>query len=943
MSALLDSARLAAVAASGIEPQVSATEPSLVRAVVLARRLLAAPYAFVSIIDDAHVHVCAADGFAPGMSVPHAQSICPAVVESGAPLLIRDVSVDPRWSAHPACAGGVAAYAGVPLHAADGQVIGTLCAGDVVAREFGDEDASALAALAASIETELRLRAERRALRESEARFRDVTGTIQEVFWVIGADRTVLYVSPAFEELWGRPCSELVGGSPARVLDFVHEDDRVHAQVAFMSGWHAPGVVTYRMVRPDGTVRWIEDRFGPVRDEHGKVVRVVGAASDVTARRAAEDRLRDSERRFRTIIESASSPVAIVDAEGTIVYASPAHERVLGWSREELEGASCFARIHPDDVPLVQELVGRIAQEPGASVDFCARHLDREGRYRTMIASAKNLLEDPAIGGIVVNSRDVTAQALAEEALRESEARHRMLFEASPVPMWLFDVESLRFLAVNDAAIVRYGYSREEFLARTILDIRPPEDREATIALARTPASRLRSSGIHRHLWKDGTVREVEVTIHDVELEGRPARMVLALDVTERLRAEAALRESEAALRQSQKMEAIGQLAGGVAHDFNNLVTAIKLHAELLLESFEAIDPRREDVDEICRAATRASSLTRQLLAFSRKQLLKPRILDPNQTITDVARMLGRLLGEHISIKTDLARDLGSVLADPGQLEQVLVNLAVNARDAMPAGGTLRIATRNVQLGGEDTVEGATGAHVSIEVEDTGIGIDPAIMPRIFEPFFTTKELGRGTGLGLSTVYGIVKQSGGQVTVRSTVGHGSTFRIYLPISASSSRSVRPSEGRASGGHETILLVEDETGLRVPTRRILEREGYEVLEAANGREALERAEHFPRPIDLLITDAIMPEMGGAELIAALRGKRPGTRVLMVSGYSEDVLLRRDEAVQFLAKPFQSSDLLRRIREVLAQPSGARQPQRASAPPHAGHSSTSHPQA
>jgi PAS domain S-box-containing protein len=496
----------------------------------------------------------------------------------------------------------------------------------------------------------------------------------------------------------------------------------------------------------------------------------------------------------------------------------------------------------------------------------------------------------------------------AEDQLKESEAKYRVLFESNPEAMWVYDDTTQRFLAVNDAAVDRYRWSRDEFLRMSIGDIRP----EAEQGKVEAPLAR---RGL-RHRRKDGSLIDVEVLAHPVTFAGRSARLVLAKDVTERLRL-------EQQLRQAQKMEAVGRLAGGVAHDFNNILTAILGSAELLIQDLPEGHEHRIDAEEIRRAAQRAADLTRQLLAFSRQQVLAPKVLDVNAVVQGVERMLRRLIGENIELRTTLARDLGAVRADPSQLEQVILNLAVNARDAMPQGGKLTIETAHADLD-EDyaPATAGTGRHVLLAVSDTGTGMDEATRAHLFEPFYTTKEIGRGTGLGLATVYGVVKQSGGHIWVYSEPGHGSTFKIYLPTVAESPEPVVTAEQlavrEAAGGTETILLVEDEQIVRSLARRVLIQQGYTVLDAPAGPEALALSDAHTGEIHLLLTDVVMPGIGGRELARRFAARRPDAGVLYLSGYSDDAILRHgllDPGTFFLQKPFTPQALTHKVREVL----------------------------
>src|SRR5213076_318835 len=423
-----------------------------------------------------------------------------------------------------------------------------------------------------------------------------------------------------------------------------------------------------------------------------------------------------------------------------------------------------------------------------------------------------------------------------EEQLHESERKYRLLFETNPEPMFVYDFDTLRILAVNGAAVVRYGHTEPEFLQLTLRDIRPPEEQaRLDEELAQRSADGAVRTGV-RHWTKQGKRFDVDLIARPLEFAGRRARLVLARDVS-------AQRQLEEQLRQSQKMEAVGQLAGGIAHDFNNLLTAILGSTQLLLHSTPPGDPRREDAEEIRHAGLRAAELTRQLLAFSRRQVLAPKVLDLNAVVANVDRMLRRLLGEDVELVTSLQPAAGAVNADPGQLEQVLLNLAVNARDAMPGGGRLSIGTTRVTFQEEPAERRhrmPAGDYVCLAVADTGVGMDETTQAHLFEPFFTTKEVGKGTGLGLATVYGIVKQSGGYIWVYSEPQRGTTVKVYLPRVPGTAEPPLPAPEPPAlrGGHETVLLVEDAAPVRTLARRSLEACGYQVIDAADGPKALE---------------------------------------------------------------------------------------------------------
>ncbi|RKQ91291.1 hypothetical protein C8N24_1113 [Solirubrobacter pauli] len=495
--------------------------------------------------------------------------------------------------------------------------------------------------------------------------------------------------------------------------------------------------------------------------------------------------------------------------------------------------------------------------------------------------------------------------AVAIEADRSRE-RTQMLFEASPTPMWVHDHETLAFLEVNDATVERYGWSRDELLAMTIKDIRPPEEipRLLAVLAERQGAGELRPME-WRHCRRDGTVFDVEVTTGRIDYAGRHAVLVVAHDVSERKRLERRLADAE-------KMEAIGRLAGGVAHDFNNLLMVISGYAEILRDRDGG-----EEIEEIARAARQAAGLTRQLLAFSRRQVLRPTVLDLNEIVAGMEAILHRIIGDDVSVGTRLAGDLAPVMADQAQLERVILNLAANARDAMPGGGALTIETRNVELAqhGEDALD---GPHVLLAVSDTGVGMDAEVRAHLFEPFFTTKQGGEGTGLGLATVFGVVKQSGGGIYVYSERGSGTTFKIYLPA-ASCPEGRRPEtavEPEPVRGTETVLVVEDDPNVRDLVRLLLEHNGYTVLTVRDAHEA-ERA-CTELGVDLLLTDVVMPEVSGQALAERIGQVAPDVRILFMSGYSDEAVHRHgilSERAAFIEKPFTERALTAKVREVL----------------------------
>jgi two-component system, cell cycle sensor histidine kinase and response regulator CckA len=506
-------------------------------------------------------------------------------------------------------------------------------------------------------------------------------------------------------------------------------------------------------------------------------------------------------------------------------------------------------------------------------------------------------------------------------AAQEADERYGMLFGSNPQPMWVFDAETLAFLAVNDAAIRHYGYNREEFLSMTIMDLLPPEDAPGLHhGLERTGLQR-GDVALAQHQRKDGTIVDMELVSHEMELEGRRARLVLATDISERTRTRAALHQSEEQLRQVQRLDAAGRLAGGVAHDFNNLLTTIRGFSDLLLRDIPSEDTRRKDVEQIRKAADRGALLTRQLMAFGRHQSHEARAVELNSVVSNMEGLMQRLIGADIKLKTELRPGLGEVRVDPGQLEQVLVNLVLNARDAMPSGGTLTIET------GERVISGSTrgrsvkpGRYVVLAVSDSGNGMDGDTLSHVFEPFFTSQAPGSRAGLGLSIVYSIVKQSGGVVRLSSEPGQGTTVKVFLPRVEGDEPGATEAPVSLKG-NETVLIVEDEDGVRELLWKILTEHGHTVLEARHGRDALTVAGGYARPIDLLVTDVVMPEMGAGELVDRLITKRPNLKVLFISGYTTDEVVRRGVSGSdpaFIQKPFTAEELMRKVREVLDTP-------------------------
>ena len=902
------------------------------------------------------------------------------------------------------------------------------------------------------------------------------------------------------------------------------------------------------------------------------VRRAVEEAEERMQRRRIETELIRREKYFRALTENSLDILTLLDGEGRFIHNSPSVKRVVGYDPKELAGQSAFALIHPEDLPHVLQGFDFGMRHPDRTVrlEFRLRH--RDGSWRYLEAVGQSRMDDPEIAGVVINSRDVSDRKQAEADLRGSEQLYRLVFHGNPTPMWVFDNETLAFLEVNNAALEQYGYTREEFLAMKLADIRAPEEVPALIEylhqlLADARPARPSWAGVWQHRKKDGSLIDVEIRWSPISFKGRPASLAMANDMTQRLRAERELRDSEQRfrelfegspdavfvedldgnvvdinpaacrlhgmsrgqlmgknvsdlvppeareevvrdfralvegrlqqiegascmqdgrvvpvevrasrvnyagkaavllhvrditdrklaeaalrssemlfhsvwdnsvdgmrlmdeqgtivavneafcklaglrrdelegkpftvmfaeseqprqmleefrrrfrdrcfekqrarrlklhngtvvtledtnslvelrgqpplllgqsrdltmqerleeqLRQSQKMDAIGQLAGGVAHDFNNILTVIHGHASLLLAGGALTGVSARSAQQISQAAGRAASLTRQLLAFSRRQVIQLRQLDMKEVVRNMTSMLGRILGEDIELQLHYSPHPTVVQADAGMMEQVLLNLAVNSRDAMPKGGVLAIRISPLEVDARRVAEHSearAGRFICLSVTDTGCGIQPENLRRIFEPFFTTKEVGKGTGLGLATVYGIVKQHQGWIEVESEVGKGTAFKVFLPRQGETAETSdgHPAEQDVRGGTETILVVEDEALVRELVCSVLARHGYRILQAESGVKALEVWKASREQIDLLLTDLVMPDhLNGRELAERLCAERPRLKVILTSGYSTDVVVKDSalhNGLNYLQKPYHPRKLALAVRDCL----------------------------
>ncbi|MDB4998169.1 MAG: Blue-light-activated protein, partial [Myxococcaceae bacterium] len=709
------------------------------------------------------------------------------------------------------------------------------------------------------------------------------------------------------------------GGMPLTAGQFldlvVHPGDRAAVGHAYADAVkrRVPYEIEHRILRPDGEIRWVHERA--TLEGEGVRQRMIGTIQDITDRRRAIEQLRSSEESYRRIIETTSEGVWLSDAQGTTTFVNQRMAEMLGYQREEMLGKNAYSFVADAGRVVAEDKLARRRRGLSDTYENCYRRKD--GTTLWALAKTNSLADESgAFAGTLALLGDMTEQRTFEEA----RDRLATIVESSDDAIMSETLEGV-ITTWNHAAEKLFGYNAKEIIGRPLTILIPPDlgDEEPKILARIARGERIEHFDTVR-LRKDGSRVEVSVLISSIkDAQGRAVgASKIARDITERRKQEVALHRAEEQVRQSQKMEAIGVLAGGVAHDFNNLLSVILSYTNLVIDDLPPKDPIRGDLTEVINAAGRAADLTRQLLAFSRRQMLQPKVLDLNRIVDGLHKMLVRMLGDNVALEVMGEPTLGKLYADAGQLEQVLMNLVLNARDALPVGGSVALATSNVVLDEEYVVEHPgveMGSYVLLMVSDTGTGMSEATRERIFEPFFTTKETGKGTGLGLSTVYGIVQQSGGHIRVESELGSGTTFRVYLPRTdrAADSQPALPVTSARHAGTETILLVEDEDQVRAATRAILVRQGYRVLDAQNGGEAFLISEQLGAPIHMLLTDVIMPRMNGRELAERLRPQRPDMKVLYVSGFLKDAVL--DAGVAFLPKPLTPEVLATKVREVL----------------------------
>ena len=751
--------------------------------------------------------------------------------------------------------------------------------------------------IGSAIQTALEKKQSEVKLRESQELFRLITENVTDLIAILDRQGNRLYNSTSYKEVLGDP-QPLQGTSS---FQEIHPDDVAKVKEVFEETVRT-GVgkrAEFRFLRKDGAIRYIESQGSVIRGHQGNVDRVLVVSRDTTERKRAEEELRSSEERFRALIENSSDAIALLDRSWVVLYAGPSTERIIGYRNEEFVGRRLFDLVHPEDVETTVRLLTGLADKDRHMVRIECRIRHRDGSWRWTEGAAKNLLNEPEVQAIVVNYRDITDRKKADAEIQKLAAFP--LFNPDPV----FELAADGMLTYFNGAAQQVANTLGKNHPREILPPRVKELVTTCLSSGKSKAGLEVTTGGRTFSWSFYPILPSQVV------------QCYAFDITERL-------TLEAQLRQSQKMESVGQLAAGVAHDFNNILTIIQGHAELLQTEPNASARTLDALKQISHAATRAANLTRQLLTFSRRQVMQPKILDLNEMVGNVTKMLNRLLGEQIALQCNYGANLPAVLADLGMMEQLIMNLSVNARDAMPQGGQLIISTFATEIDEayvHNYPEARTGHFVCLGVSDNGAGMDESTQSRIFEPFFTTKEVGKGTGLGLATVYGIVKLHHGWIEVESRVGVGSTFTVFLPASREGTGATTTvvEKSSARGGNETILVVEDEAALRGLMRGVLRHYGYRVLEAATGSEALQVWEKNDGKVDLLLTDMVLPDgVDGNDLAREMQKQKPTLPVVFTTGYSLEVGGEEtglEEGVNFLQKPFQPYRLARAVRRCL----------------------------
>lgn len=781
--------------------------------------------------------------------------------------------------------------------------------------------------------TRLKIKSFRESLIESENRYQNLIETANEGVWTINSEGILTFANTKIAEMLGYDTDEMLG---RYYFDFVHEDKKEEAIQRFQKCRDGEkGQIDFHLKDSKEKSCWVLASCNPIykNEEFSGVLMMM---TDITERRKDQEALQRNEAQLRLITHNIPALIARIDKNLTYRFANNAYNDWLGIDPQSLIGKSVGELITKENFEGILPSIERVLA--GETVTFDYKLIFKAiGERYVKVNYIPDFDAKGNVDGYFALIVDLTERREAEELIKQSEAFSRAVINSFNSNICVIDQKGW-ITAINDSwnafgkelktnqsptfLMTNIGANYIEVLENSRTD-EEKEEIDLVLKGLRDILSGEKETFIHEYLCRNKeNVKWFLMIVTPLKTDRRGA-VIVHMDITERKEAEETLRKGQEQLAQSQKLESVGRLAGGVAHDFNNMLTAINGYSDLILMKMEQHNPFRSSIKEIKKAGERSAYLTQQLLAFSRAQVLKPENLNINHEIKDILSILKRVIGEDISLITVLSNDIKNVKVDPGQLTQVILNLAVNARDAMPHGGKLTIETSNVFLDENyisEHVDVKSGEYVMIAITDTGIGMDLDSQQRIFEPFFTTKETGKGTGLGLATVYGIIKQSNGYILVYSEPQMGTTFKVYFPVVEGQKQITekRSVVELMTSGTETILLVEDEPMVRNLNREILETYGYKIIEAANGIEALEVCEKTAEKIDLLMTDIVMPKMGGRELAEKINVLYPQIKVLFTSGYTNDTIVRQgviEDASHFLQKPFSVDLLIKTVREIL----------------------------